>query len=90
LESELQDLLKLLISSVIVLKANIWDQEASIKVKVKVGEELELDFNVKVKIKTIKELKLDFNVNVNSFDLLIICGFVEVGRWKGVRNCNQI
>jgi hypothetical protein len=34
------------------------------KVKVKVGEELEPDFNGKDKIKTIEELKLDFYVKV--------------------------
>jgi len=64
LKNEFQDFFKLLISTAIILKAKYIGLRSINQGQVKVGEELEPDFNVKVKIKTIEELKLEFNVKV--------------------------
>lgn len=52
--NELQAFLKILVLPLVILRASIKNQGASIKVKIEAREEQKLDFNVKVK--SVKDL----------------------------------
>ncbi len=94
LTNEVQAFLKILIRPLLILRASIENQEASIKVRKEPREEIKLNFDVKVEAR--EEQKLDFNVKVEGVEDLLFTKFINTlqtkrlgGSWRGFWNCNH-